>query len=34
MPGMNKLQWMSRKEFSSDLALEPGLAIAFTTRPG
>ncbi|MCB1869671.1 MAG: FKBP-type peptidyl-prolyl cis-trans isomerase [Gammaproteobacteria bacterium] len=30
----DKLQWMSRKEFSSDLALEPGLAIAFTTPSG
>jgi len=30
----NKLQWMPRKDFSSELVLEPGLAIAFETPSG
>lgn len=30
----SKLQWMPRKDFSSDLMLEPGMAIAFETPSG
>lgn len=30
----DKLQWLPRKDFSPELALEPGLAIAFETPSG
>ena len=30
----DKLQWMPRKDFSPELTLEPGLAIAFETPSG